>query len=365
MNPIVSCQSCSEYAIDKILPLLDEIYTQARGPVLAGKTVLVKPNILLDDEPSKAITTHPVFVEAVIRFLQSRGAEKIYVGDSPGIHAPSFKPRKSGIFDVCEKTGAEWVYFSKNATSLLLPSGKMPIAKIIDEVDYFFSLPKLKTHELMGYTGAIKNTFGLIPHLHKTRQHATHRSSQAMASFLVDLNEGITPDFIFMDAITAMEGPGPGNGHPYPLHLILGSTNLLAIDLIATTIIGYNPLQIETNSEGLRRQKWLTSMEEIEVRGAPVEPLIRSDFKLIRQVSVWKMSFNVVLKRIPGFRGTERRPYFFKKRCAGCQACVKICSVQALQISPKDPKKVVIDRKKCIRCFCCHEVCQYNAIEIK
>ena len=253
------------------------------------------------------------------------------------------EPRKSGIFEVCEKTGAEWVYFGKNTVSLSLPSGNTPITSIVHEVDYFFSLPKLKTHELMGYSGAIKNSFGLIPNLHKTRQHAFHQSSRSLASFLVDLNESITPDFIFMDAITAMEGPGPGNGYPYPLHLILGSTNLLAIDLIATKIIGYNPLQIETNAEGLRRKKWLASFEEIEIQGHSVEQIIRADFKLIKRVSIWRLSFNIILKRIPGFRGMERRPYFSKKRCAGCQACVKICSVQALQISPKNEKKVIID----------------------
>jgi len=365
MNSIVSCYSCTDYDIDKILPLLEVIYTQAQGPELAGKTVLVKPNILSDDDPAKAVTTHPVFVEAVIHFLQSRSVEKILVGDAPAIHSATFKPRKSGIFDVCEKTGAEWVYFGKETVSLSLPSGKTPVTSIVHEVDFIVSLPKLKTHELMGYTGAIKNSFGLIPHLHKTKQHAFHRSSESMASFLVDLNERFTPGFIFMDAITAMEGPGPGNGSPYPLHLILGSTNLLALDIIATKIIGYDPLHIDTNSEGLRRGKWLASMDEIETKGDPVEQFFRDDFKLIQRISIWKMSRNVISKRIPGLRVAERRPVFNKKLCAGCQACVKICSVQALHIRPDNPKKVIFDSKKCIHCFCCHEVCQYKAIRVK
>ena len=365
MNNIVSCRSCSEYKIEKIIPLLEEIYHQAQGPELAGKTVLLKPNILMDEDPEKVVTTHPVFLEAVIRLLQSRGAEKIFVGDAPGIHSASFIPRKSGIYKVCEKTGAEWLYFAKKTASLSLPSGKTPVTSIVHEVDYIISLPKLKTHELMGFTGAIKNSFGLIPHLHKTKQHAFHRGSRSLASFLVDLNERITPDFIFMDAITSMEGSGPGNGSPYPLHLILGSTNLLALDIIATKIIGYNPLHIETNSEGLRRKKWLSSIDEIEVMGDPADLFIRKDYKLIQGISIWKMSLNVVLNRIPGFHSTERRPVFIKKRCSGCQSCIKICSVQALHISPKNPKKVIFDSKKCIHCFCCHEVCQYNAIEIR
>jgi len=365
MNTVVSYYSCSEYDVNRILPLLEEIYQQAQGPALEGKSVLLKPNILVDDDPKKAITTHPVFVEAVIRFLQSRQTGKIFVGDAPAIHSASFKPRKSGIFDVCEKMGVEWIYFGKNAVSMSLPSGKTPVTNIVNEVDYFFSLPKLKTHELMGYTGAIKNSLGLIPHIHKAKQHAFHRNSHTMATFLVDLNESVTPDFIFMDAISAMEGPGPGNGTPFPLHLVLGSTNLLAIDIIASKIIGYDPLHIDTNVEGLKRQKWLASIDEIVVKGNPVEQTIRNDFKIIRKVSTWKMSFNVILKRIPGFRKMERQPVFFKKRCIGCKACVHICPVQVLQISPKNPKKVIIERKNCIRCFCCHEVCPNNAIEIK
>jgi len=365
MNPIVSCHPCSEYDIDKILPLLEEIYTQTQGPELAGKTVLLKPNILFDENPNKAVTTHPVFIEAVIRFLQSRKTGKIFVGDAPAIHTASFKPLKSGIFQVCEKTGAEWVYFGKENASLSLPSGKTPITSIVNEVDYFFSLPKLKTHELMGYTGAIKNSFGLIPNLHKAKQHAFHRNSRSMASFLVDLNESITPDFIFMDAILAMEGPGPGNGHPFPLHLLLGSTNPLAIDIIATKIIGYNPLHIETNMEGLKRKKWLASIEDIVVEGSDIEQHIRKDFKIIRKVSLGKMSFGIVLRRIPLLRRLERKPVFFKQRCTGCKACVNICPVQALHIVPKNPKKVILESKKCIRCFCCHEVCPSNAIEIK
>ena len=366
MNPIVICRSCTEYELDRILPVLEEIYSQAQGPELAGKTVLLKPNILSDADPNKAVTTHPVFIEAVIRFLQSRKAGKIFLGDSPAIHTASFKPRKSGILDVCERTGVEWVSFGQNTTSLSLPSGKTPVARIVYDVDYFFSLPKLKTHELMSYTGAIKNSFGLIPYLHKAKQHAFHRNSRSMAAFLVDLNEHITPDFIFMDAITAMEGPGPGNGHPFPLHLLLGSTNPLALDVIATKIIGYNPLHIDTNIEGLKRRKWLTAMEEIIVQGCkPVDEYVRNDFKIIQKVSPLKMSFNMVLRRIPFLRSTERRPVFIKKRCAGCKDCVNICPVEALKINPDNPRKVIFANNICIHCFCCSEVCPHNAIEIK
>ena len=365
MNPIVSCLSCGAYDVDKMLPLFGEAYDVTHGPELEGKTVLLKPNILFDGDPNRAVTTHPVFLEAVIRFLQSRKVGKIYVGDAPALHTASFKPHKSGIFEVCEKMGAEWVYFGKRNVSISLPSGKVPVAAIVQEVDYFFSLPKLKTHELMGYTGAIKNSFGLIPHLHKARQHAFHRSSRKMASFLVDLNEHILPHYIFMDAIVAMEGPGPGNGRPFPLHLVLCATNPLALDIIATKIIGYNPMDIETNVEGLRRKKWLNSVEDIVVLGKEVEQCIRKEFALIPKVSLLKISFGILLRRIPFLRKLERRPVFYRSRCVGCKACIHICPVQALSVHSQKPNKILINNRKCIHCFCCHEICKSNAIEIK
>ena len=36
------------------------------------------------------------------------------VGDSPAVHTQKFRGEKSGIFRVCEKTGAKWVDFMTN-----------------------------------------------------------------------------------------------------------------------------------------------------------------------------------------------------------------------------------------------------------
>jgi len=235
----------------------------------------------------------------------------------------------------------------------------------VNEVDYFFSLPKLKTHELMGYSGAIKNTFGLMPHIHKAKQHAIHRNCRTMATFLLDLNEAFTPDYIFMDAILAMEGPGPGNGFPYPLRLVLGSVNPLALDIVASKIIGYHPLEIETNAEGLQRRRWLSSVDQIVVHGVDIEEQIRTDYKLTRKVSLAKMSLGIALRRIPFFRNIERRPHFYKNRCIGCLKCIEICPVEALTTHLKNPNRIRLNTKKCIHCFCCHEVCPHNAIEVK
>ena len=69
MNNKIAVRKCNEYDLDQIFDLISDIYKKTDGPDVSGKKVLVKPNILTDDDPAKCISTHPVVVEAMIRFL--------------------------------------------------------------------------------------------------------------------------------------------------------------------------------------------------------------------------------------------------------------------------------------------------------
>lgn len=48
-----------------------------------SEKILVKPNLLSPKDPSKAVTTHPEIVRAVIKLVKEAGAIPV-VGDSPG-----------------------------------------------------------------------------------------------------------------------------------------------------------------------------------------------------------------------------------------------------------------------------------------
>lgn len=72
MNNKVALRECREYNFNKIFTLIEDIYNSTDGPAVSGKKVLVKPNILTDEDPAKCISTHPVFVEAVVKFLQKK-----------------------------------------------------------------------------------------------------------------------------------------------------------------------------------------------------------------------------------------------------------------------------------------------------
>jgi uncharacterized protein (DUF362 family) len=303
-------------------------------------------------------------VEAMIRFLQSEGAT-VVVGDSPAVHTQKFRGEKSGIFKVCQATGAEWVDFMTNPGERALRKGRIKIARIVDDVDLIISLPKFKNHELVYFTGAIKNSLGLVPGFNKAKQHALHQDRTRFAEFLVDLNEAVTPSYFLMDGITGMEGPGPGRGIPVEIGLLLGSTNPLALDILASRIAGYEPMVIPTSRVAFFRKYWLQSEDDIIYDGPELNSIVKKGFKKIPISTTNNIALKFVMKRIPFLKKLERRPVFMHDNCSGCQKCVNICPVQAIAPLPAKKTFIVLTDSKCIRCFCCSEVCGDNAVVIR
>jgi len=149
---------------------LDAIIAQAAGiagfPDVEGATILIKPNILNASPAAKAVTTNPAFVGAVIRFVKSRGAKSVLVGDSPGWQPSVLAAKTSGIYDAIQHNGGTWTEFREVSPHPIANGKKLrniPLTTMIEQADIIINLPKLKNHRLMTYTGAMKNLFGLIP----------------------------------------------------------------------------------------------------------------------------------------------------------------------------------------------------------
>jgi uncharacterized protein (DUF362 family)/Pyruvate/2-oxoacid:ferredoxin oxidoreductase delta subunit len=364
MDSTVAVQQCFAYDPEEIAKHIAWLYTESHGPDPAGKTILLKPNILSDDEPIKAITTHPAVVEAVITYLQSKGATVI-VGDSPPVDAWNFTGEKCGIRQVVSKCGATWARFNEAAVIRKVGTAEIKITALITKVDLIISLSKLKNHELMILSGAIKNIFGFVPALNKAMQHVRYPDKYKLGEFFVDLEEAIKPHFHIMDGIVAMEGPGPGNGYPKKVNVLLASVNPLALDIIASRILGYNPLDIPTNKIALERGVLLNNMNDIIIKGTDPETIVVRDFKRIDKGGESGIIYRYFKKKIPFIWRLNKRPVFDSKLCIGCSKCIDICPVRILYYDNKKKNKVLIDEAGCLNCYCCHEVCRERAIEIK
>ena len=360
-------ERCASYDPKELLLALKKAVEGAGELDVAGKTVLLKPNMLLDLAVDKMVTTHPAFLEAVIALVREMGAKRILAGDSPGIEMPGFQGKACGLRDATLKSGAEWVAFSSGKTEVSCPDGKLmkkfTVAQAAQEADLIISLPKLKTHQLMYFTGAMKNVFGFIPSLAKSAFHARFPGREAFASMIVDLNLALKPAYAMMDAVVGMEGPGPQAGTPRQIGLVLASSNLLAIDMAASLIIGYPPGEIPIHREALSRGFWLSNTEEMEYPGLSPENVKIPDFVKVPIRHSGSQFLDFFLPR-PARRWMDSLapgPEICREKCVRCGDCARICGSQAMALAGE---RIIIDYKRCIRCFCCHEICPEKAIHI-
>ncbi|MDR0321039.1 MAG: DUF362 domain-containing protein [Treponema sp.] len=371
MKAKVAIERCGEYDAEKLYRTLKSAAQAADFPNAKGKTVLLKPNIVMDATPEKAITTHPLFLEAAIRIVREWGVSRILVGDSPGLQGPNFTARNSRLGETAKRCGAEWVDFARSSMELNCPEGKVQrrftVSKVLQSVDWVISLPKLKTHQLMYYTGAMKNIFGFILSAAKSSYHVRYPSREDFAAMIVDLNVAVKPVFAFMDAVIAMEGPGPSAGYPKQVGLVMASSNLLAMDIAASSIIGYPPQMIPVIRDALSRGIWLKDLPEIEYPLLkPGEVMIKDFIKIPFKKSENQLLDFVIprpLKKL--VKNQSPLPVIDDKVCVRCGDCVKICASSAMRLEGEGTaRQVKIDKSRCIRCYCCHEICPLKAIAV-
>jgi uncharacterized protein (DUF362 family)/Pyruvate/2-oxoacid:ferredoxin oxidoreductase delta subunit len=372
MKTPVALVRCPSYEAAELDRALAEAVELAPLPELRGASVLLKPNILNAAAPDEAISTRGELLAALARLLKAKGAGRLMAGESPAWQSHEAAARKSGIMAACEAEGVEWLDFSESA-EYECPSGKrvkrFELAAALKEADILVSLPKLKTHRLMRYTGAIKNLFGLVSGLGKSAFHLRFPAAEDFGYMLVDLAMTAKPAYSLMDAVVSMEGEGPANGRPVMTGLILASRDPAALDWIAASTIGYDPREIPYLVDACSRGVWVSGPEEIGLEGLAIEEARPAAFEIL-PASGGKFFTD----RLPGpLRRLVRdaavaRPFFDHGKCVRCGGCVSICPPKALDFVPDakaaSGKRIRIDYGRCIRCYCCHEACPADAIRV-
>ncbi len=361
----VAIERCSKYEYEEVKNAIERIISNSEFPDVSNKSVLLKPNILSDAKPEAGITTNPIVVKAMIDIVKTRGAERVIVGDSPGLHLESFHAKNCGIYDVCQESGAEFADFTKSPRVHNLDcSASVAMAAVLDEADIVISIAKFKTHQLMYSTGAVKNMFGTLPGLNKSPCHVKYPTREAFATFICSVYKECHVDYALIDGIIAMEGPGPANGTLRYLGLLIGSRDGFMADRAESEIMGYSAKDIPIINAGIRAG--LTDNNPTYTILHP-ENLIVKDYRRI-DISKKEGLFKALI--LPFFtRGRDRKkaqsrpsPEFIKAKCVKCRRCIDICPAKALFLASDH---IELDEKKCIRCYCCHEMCPADAIEIK
>ena len=359
--PKVAVVRCDSYESEEVADAVRQA-VEALGVEITsgGEKVLLKPNLIEALPPEAAATTHPEVVRALVRLFKEKGAE-VHIGDSSRFGNVGNTTRAfevCGMTRIAEEEGVELV--NLEADDVLKETAEREIlqkiyaAKTVAAFDRIISIPKLKMHMLMKFSGAAKNLVGCIPGGGKALAHAIGNTPMKFAHMVVALTRVLRPSLSVMDAIWGMEGNGPVYGQPKKLGVILASENPFALDWVASGMIGYEPREVEITACAVEEGELVP--EEIEVMG---EKDLRVDFAKPAEEKARHL-FDQVLSRLSAITFTVRvpRPTVDKSKCTRCGECVEKCPEGVISLS--GPLK--IDYSGCIYCYYCMRICPEEAI---
>jgi len=265
---------------DHILDDIERLHALAEVErvLAAGATTILKDNISWHF-PFPGANTTPWQLEGTIRSLASRGLTDLVCVQNKTVVTDAFKGEDlNGYVPIFKKYGIPVRYNFKPEDmtwSVYRPRAKM---RVLDEIfpegiqipDAFHGtnivhLPTVKCHIYTTTTGAMKNAFG---GLLNTRRHYTHSwIHETLVDLLAIQKEIHAGLFAVMDGTTAGDGPGPRTMRPVVKDVMLASTDQVAIDAVAASMMGFDPLAIPYLSLADEAGLGHARREDIEIAG--------------------------------------------------------------------------------------------------
>lgn len=299
-----------------------QIYEQVRdlldgiggiGDVVSrGDRVAVKTNLTggLYFEPpdgllaTESYLTHPEVVRALCQLLRDAGAREIYIVEAV-FDDESY--RVFGYEQVAEDIGARLIDLNRpdpydDLGSVAVGDGwqiysQFTFHHILQEVDAFVSVGKVKCHYNAGVTHTMKNLVGLVPASNYALEpshwwrsalhgHSEEETQSRLPRVILDLNRARPIDLALLDGVMTGEGGEAPRGsfHPVQPGVLLAGKDAVATDAVATAVMGFDPTVEPPNAPFLRGDNYLNMatksgmgtnrLEEIDVVGLSVEDVI-------------------------------------------------------------------------------------------
>jgi uncharacterized protein (DUF362 family) len=214
-----------------------------------GKTVLLKPN-LVDYIPGNHINTHRLLVCAAVECFRRLGAKNVLVGEGPGHQRDTeLVLLESGFSEELHQLKVPFVDLNRDELVMTplhatyTSMSHMWLPRAVLEADFVVSMPKMKTHHWSGVTLSMKNMFGVVPGAkYGWPKNILHW--KGIQESILDVCATVPVHFVVADAIVAMEGNGPLNGHPRSLNRIVLADDPVAADATCARLMGLDPTRI-------------------------------------------------------------------------------------------------------------------------
>ncbi len=304
---IARCASYDRNLVEQQVRALVEDLGGLQDIIKPGGNVAIKVNLTggvsVQPPPGRSLTeayaTHPEVVRALGMILRQAGAGQLYIVEAWGMEAFTVY----GYEPVAQELGAELVDLNVEAPCsefVVMPVGagafvydSFPLNCILEGVDTFISVAKMKCHYNAGVTLSLKNQIGSTPERfyrvegNVAPRAAMHGSAEESVTrvpgVIVDINRANPIDFALIDGIMTVEGgEGPWIASVAPVSpgLLVAGKNPVCTDAVATAAMGFDPTTEWPAIPFLHGHNHLTLaramglgtnvLDEIEVRGVPI-----------------------------------------------------------------------------------------------
>jgi ferredoxin len=183
---------------------------------------------------------------------------------------------------------------------------------------------------------------------------------EMFARMLLEIYMLRKPDLNIVDAVTAMEGNGPGSGDPCRVGLLLAGVNPVAVDMIAGEIVGVPKKLLYVERAAARFVIDGADRNSIQTTGVPLDDARVAGFRL-PHISDVQWGLPSFLKNRLRLHLTSR-PFALPEKCRLCGICRDACPPKAIEVRDGS---LHFDYDRCIRCFCCRELCPHGALGVR
>jgi uncharacterized protein (DUF362 family) len=299
-------------ALDRVLDttgfdaLVDERLA-ATGKARSEFLVVIKPNFMFAyDRKDRSTFTDPALVHHLVARLKRRGYERVKVVEAQSTYGQYFLGRSVAevgrYLGYDGSAGYELVDLTLDEAEQrdLGPHlGVHPVPLTWRDADMRISFAKNKTHCYAYYTLTLKNVYGSLALPNKFKEYHCNRGIYATT---IDYLRAFPVHFGLVDGWLSADGPFGIFADPVPneTRTILGGADLVAVDWVASTRMGLDPMV------------------------SPYMPLAvkafgKPEIELIGDASPWRPWLNVpVLLSLFTNRGLDASHYFGNIFYAAC-----------------------------------------------
>jgi uncharacterized protein (DUF362 family) len=265
---LVRCPDYESQAVRSVLLRHFELQGGIEKFISKGDSVLIKPNMIAPKPSQCATQTDPAVIIELAKILLDFGA-KPFVADSSAWANARACAEAIGIAEPLKKLGVPVRHLSRPVSRVLEHSGtKIGISSLALDADKIINLPKLKTHQQLVATIAVKNMFGCVSGKAKAMWHFRKGDTfDEFCTMLIDIYKLLNPVITIIDGVVAMEGPGPISGIPKKLGWTIASVDPIAAEVVCCNFLGISPGQLPMIKTAEKLNFGCTNRRDIEIVG--------------------------------------------------------------------------------------------------